>query len=492
MRRRITVDVRTSLATAIVVSVALACVGAATAADIGANDDTGKYAPDGGAVFFAEMAARGLKETVLTTRFKPSSPTVIPDEEALDKAVPTAVEAGLRVSLAVYPYPPSQLARAPRAVPDFAAFVARLARRYPDVKRFVVLNEPNQPAFMRPQFDADGAIVSAATAGRFLAAAYDALKAVDPGIAVIGLGLSPRGNDDPNAPANISTSPVRFLQALGQWYRASGRRAPLMDGLSFHPYPNRATDPLDRGYAWPNAGFANLGRIKQALWDAFHGTRQRTTRNGLKLYLDEVGWQVDTSTRDGYTGVENVPVTSETRQAAIYGELVSQALCDKDIAEVNIFGFYDNSMRDSGFQAGLNRVDGSPRLSAATVEQVIADGPFACSPRTKWRPTTAVVGAQRPELTVRKIATMVGVAADEGADVVACLLPGRVTAARALSTVRTRRASSPGCVGGKALPLRPAELRLLRPPSGHPTTLAVRLSAEANTARTSVFSRPFR
>jgi hypothetical protein len=149
-------------------------------------------------------------------------------------------------------------------------------------------------------------------------------------------------------------------------------------------------------------------------------------------------------------------------------------------------------MRDSGFQAGLNRVDGSPRLSAATVEQVIADGPFACSPRTKWRPTTAVVGAQRPELTVRKIATMVGVAADEGADVVACLLPGRVTAARALSAVRTRRASSPGCVGGKALPLRPAELRLLRPPSGHPTTLAVRLSAEANTARTSVFSRPFR
>ena len=165
MRRRITVDVRTSLATAIVVSVALACVGAATAADIGANDDTGKYAPDGGAVFFAEMAARGLKETVLTTRFKPSSPTVIPDEEALDKAVPTAVEAGLRVSLAVYPYPPSQLARAPRAVPDFAAFVARLARRYPDVKRFVVLNEPNQPAFMRPQFDADGAIVSAADRG---------------------------------------------------------------------------------------------------------------------------------------------------------------------------------------------------------------------------------------------------------------------------------------------------------------------------------------
>ncbi len=68
-----------------------------------------------------------------------------------------------------------------------------------------------------------------------------------------------------------------------------------MDGFSFHPYPNEATDPLERGYQWPNAGFANLDRVKQALWDAFDGTAQPTTLDGLKLHLDEVGWQVDTS-----------------------------------------------------------------------------------------------------------------------------------------------------------------------------------------------------
>ena len=67
-----------------------------------------------------------------------------------------------------------------------------------------------------------------------------------------------------------------------------------MDAFSFHPYPNEATDPLERGYAWPNAGFANLDRLKQALWDAFHGTAQPTTVEGLRLHLDEVGWQVDT------------------------------------------------------------------------------------------------------------------------------------------------------------------------------------------------------
>ena len=142
---------------------------------------------------------------------------------------------------------------------------------------------------------------------RCLAAAYDALKAVDPSIRVIGVGLSPRGNDSPLAPSNVSTSPVRFLHALGRWYRTSGRTAPLMDGFSFHPYPNSATDPLDRGYAWPNAGFVNLDRIKQALWDAFQGTAQPTTVTGLKLYLDEVGWQVDTAGSSGVRGQRERP-----------------------------------------------------------------------------------------------------------------------------------------------------------------------------------------
>ena len=94
-----------------------------------------------------------------------------------------------------------------------------------------------------------------------------------------------------------------------------------MDAFSFHPYPNEATDPLERGYPWPNAGFANLDRLKQALWDAFDGTAQPTTLDGLKLHLDEVGWQVDTAGRVGYRGLENVPVTDEVTQAAIYGQL---------------------------------------------------------------------------------------------------------------------------------------------------------------------------
>jgi len=61
-----------------------------------------------------------------------------------------------------------------------------------------------------------------------------------------------------------------------------------MDALSFHPYPNENTHEPGRGYTWPNVGVANLGRLKQAVWDAFGGTAQPTFEEGLTVDLDEV------------------------------------------------------------------------------------------------------------------------------------------------------------------------------------------------------------
>ena len=56
-----------------------------------------------------------------------------------------------------------------------------VATAFPTVHQFVVMNECNQPLFVNPQWDASGQNQSAAICGRALAAAYDALKAVDPG-----------------------------------------------------------------------------------------------------------------------------------------------------------------------------------------------------------------------------------------------------------------------------------------------------------------------
>ena len=197
-----------------------------------------------------------------------------------------------------------------------------------------------------------------------------------------------------------------------------------MDGLSFHPYPNNATDALATGYPWPNAGFVNLDRVKQALWDAFAGTAQPTTLDGLQLYLDEIGWQVDTRGVEGHAGIENVPVTTESHQAAVYAEVVRRAACDPDIAQVNVFGFRDDAAR-AGFQAGLHRADGTPRPSAEAVRDALARAARlhrvrveACASRPRRREApAALVGGQ----------LQVKLAAAEGATARACLLPGSHT-----------------------------------------------------------------
>jgi len=460
-------------ATALTVAL-LAGASVGLGAVIGANDDSAKHADDGGAAMYGAMAALGLRQTVIGVRFVPSQPLVIQDKALLDRAVASGVSAGLDVVLAVYPYPPREIEAGLASPPLFAGYVGSLASIYPQVRKFVIGNEPNQPAFWRPQFDASGANVSAAAFGPFLAAAYDALKSVDPSLEVVGVGLSPRGNDRPNAKNNISTSPIRFLRALGEWYRRSGRTDPLMDGFSLHPYPNEATDPLERGYAWPNAGFVNLARVKQALWDAFHGTAQPTTVGGLRLHLDEVGWQVNTRGRPGYRGSENVPVTDEVTQALIYGELVRRVACDPDVASLSFFGFRDDGSR-TGFQAGLQRVDASARPSASAVQLAIAESATGCRRLpTFWKPGGEVVGAS-VALGVTRAAVNARVGAGEDARATVCV---RGSVARA----SCRRASVAG--------LRAVELAIPAPAGAVGLVeVSVRLRAEANPKRRTLVVR---
>ena len=139
---------------------------AASAADVGANDDAAKFAGDGGASMYADMTAVGLRQTVIGVRFKPSEAMLIQDKQLLDRAIPNALGAGLHVVLAIYPYPPREIEAGVGSPAAFGAYVSTVARAYPQVRQFVIGNEPNQPAFWRPQFRKSGANASAAAFGR--------------------------------------------------------------------------------------------------------------------------------------------------------------------------------------------------------------------------------------------------------------------------------------------------------------------------------------
>ena len=243
---------------------ALALAGAASSTTFGVADDAGKYAEDGGAGFFTMLTQLGMTENRIAVFWDPSQPNTIVDQAFLDRSVPEAQRRGIDVMFAIYPLRARALVDTPNGIQLFAQYAAKVAERYPYVRRIICLNEGNQPRFHQPQFDAQGNGISGFVQEQAMAACYDSLKAVDPGIDVIGFGLSPRGNDDFDAPSNVSHSPVRFLDEIGRAYRQSGRTKPIADDVSIHCYPNVNTDAPSVGYLWPKIGCVNLDRLKQA------------------------------------------------------------------------------------------------------------------------------------------------------------------------------------------------------------------------------------
>jgi hypothetical protein len=475
-----------TLTTALAAGLVLA--GSASAVDVGVVDDYG-IAPDNSAGFFDNLAALGMRENRLSIPWDPDAPTTIPNQSALEQYVALATLRGVRIVFAVAPTKANAITSAPGAAGAYAAFLMQLARTFPTVKDYVVGNEPNQPRFWQPQFSRRGRPLAPAAYYAVLARSYDALKGVDPAIAVIGLGLSPRGNDQPRAPENVSISPVRFLHGVGQAYRRSGRRRPIMNALSFHPYPDRDRDSLMKGYRWPNAGTPNLDRIKQAFWDAFNGTAQPTFREGrargsMTLRLGEIGWQVGVvpSARAAYFGSESVRPTSEANQARIYAEAIRYLACDPSVQSMLFFLLRDEPDLER-WQAGLVRADGSVRPSFQSVKTAIAQSGGRCTGRMRsWRHSTKVARARvrfprQRVLPARRLALALVANAEEDAVVDAGLYRGNRRVLRRTATVKAYRAATLRFT----LRFRPGRY-----------TFRVTFRAAMNPRRTNRFSAPLR
>src|SRR5919106_3658384 len=424
---------------ALVLALALATAGAG--AIFGVSDDRGKYDDDGGAWFFSELRATGMTANKITVNWNPDDPLAITERPFLDRVVPVAEAQGIHLSFGIHIGKARAITSDPDALEKFTQWLQIVAATYPQVKEFVVGNEPNLTRFWQPQFNRDRTGASGMAFAKLLAASYDALKLVNDEIVVVGVGLSPRGNDMPNARSNISPSPVKFIRDLGIGYRRLDRDKPIMDVFGFHPYPAKDRDSLAKGYRWPNAGIANLNRIKQAIWDAFSGTAQPTfaepgleQERPLTFKLDEVGWQVAVPRvhRKVYFGRENVKVTTEKTQAAIYAQLVRKIACDPSVSELLFFGLVDESNL-ARWQAGLVRANKTRRRSFATVRSALRQGCRGKAP--VWRHSRGVVGAK-----VRRAGGRILVTAAEDAAVTVGTASFRLRAHR---TLRIRAGGTP-------------------------------------------------
>jgi hypothetical protein len=461
---------------------ALTLTGAAFGTTFGVADDAGKYAEDGGAQFFNMLTDVGMTENRIAVFWDPAQPTTIVDQAFLDRAIPQAMRRGVEVIFAIYPVKARALVDTPNGIQLFAQYAARVAERYPYVRRVICLNEGNQPRFHQPQFDEAGNGISGYVQEAAMAACYDALKAVDPGIDVIAFGMSPRGNDDFDAVSNVSHSPIRFLAEVGEAYRKSGRTKPIADDVSIHCYPNQNTDAPALGYVWPKVGCVNLARFKQAWWDAFHGTAQPLFREAgqsggpfVRIFVDEVGYQarIPPDKASLYVGSENVPLVDEQTQASYYAQLIALMACDPNVALLNFFHAVDENSLPA-WQSGLVLPDYTRRPSYAAVKEAILANRQCHGTELSWRHSERVVGARA---VFRSLPRSFLVRADEG-------FSYEVQITRPSSTRRLTGASGQGDAA--------RDLLFKLPKLSHGSyRVKVTLRAETNPARVTTFNRVF-
>jgi hypothetical protein len=374
----------------------------------GAADDASKFAEDGGDWFYGQLKGANLTQNRWTLAFDPSNPTSIKELPFLERAAPKAQAAGIRIILVLYSLKGSQ--HDPTQFCSWAKQVAQTVNPW-GIHDFVVGNEVNTRLYWSPQKDSRGRDIAAPAYVALLASCYDQLHSVDPQANVVGFGLSPR------ASTAESNDPLVFLRDAGKAYRASGRKTPIMDQLSVHPYPNPSnpTDGPNVGYDNPNRfGVPNLDRVKQAVYDAFNGTAQPTTLNGLTFIVDEIGWQTNTASYQGYVNAENVTVVSEQTQAAYINMMVTKYFaCDPTVVGVQLFLLVDEKYRNGrneqgqyvggGWQSGLVTAGGQQKSSYAKSASIFGAGRAACNgPLIQWAPGKVAKPAKKPKKKARR------------------------------------------------------------------------------------------
>lgn len=336
---------------------------------VGVAEDSPKQATLTGAKAKMTMAQlAGVSQVRVTAQWRPGL-TAPPDGElaALRNAVDAGRLAGIRLVVDVYPFGSSVTPLTPQARAEFAAYTAAVVRAgYPEV---IVGNEPNINRFWMPQFAVDGSNAAAAAFLPLLAETYDAAKAADPSVFVWGLGVSPRGSDNP-ALARHTHSPTGFIRDLGRAYRASGRTTPIMDGLAIHPYgDNSSQGPKDSAH--PNSttiGVADYPKLVRLLGEAFDGTPQRGS--SLPILYDEYGVETQiaadrASLYDGNEPDTTRPVDAAT-QARFYREAIELAFCQPTVSGIFLFHLEDEKAR-AAWQSGLYDIQGRPRPAVETV-----------------------------------------------------------------------------------------------------------------------------
>jgi hemolysin type calcium-binding protein len=345
----------------------------------------------------------GAKSFRFTLQWAPGQ-TRIADTDVVDLQDAVRDTAGMKVVLAVYSFgsnaPQTDVARS-----QYCTYVRDALTRLPSIRDVVIWNEPNKSLFWSPQLAGEGAAAAPVAYEALLARCYDVLHEAFADVHVIGLALSPTGNDNAG-----SHSPGAFIRALGEAYRASGRTRPLLDTVGHHVYGFTASErPWRKHIGSKILSQGDWNKLMYNLWLAFDGTAQAIPgTGGVSIWYMEGGSQtaIDADKVDAYTGIESVAVipdyaggepdappppdtTPAPDQFTQVRDSIRLAACQPYVGAYFNFLLFDEP-RLAGWQSGAFWADLTPKDSLPGFVQAISEANNAvvdCDALKGGRPT---------------------------------------------------------------------------------------------------------
>jgi chitodextrinase len=355
---------------------------------VGFSEDRPKWIGVEAVAPAAELGAGAFR---LTLQWTPGQTSLSASDAAdLDRALAATDE--MRVVLTVYGTSAASAPKDATARAQYCGYVRGVLSRYSAIRDVIIWNEPNKSLFWQPQLATDGSSAAPAAYEALLAHCYDVLHAAFSDVNVIGLALSPTGNDNAG-----SHSPGAFLRKVGEAYRASGRTRPLLDTVAHHVYGVTAAErPWRKHIASKALSHGDWNKLMYNLWLAFEGTAQPLPgAAGVGIWYMEGGSQtaIDPGKEAAYTGSENVavipdyaggepesPPPSETSNAPDqYTQIrdsIRLAACQAHVRAYFNFLLIDEA-RLAGWQSGAYWADHTPKDSLPAFRQAIAEATAA-------------------------------------------------------------------------------------------------------------------
>jgi len=340
---------------------------------VGVNEDAVKWRPDISAIGSnLNLGYYRVTQGWAPGRTQPS------DSDTASIAAALANAGSQKILLNVF----GSASAAPRnasARADYCGFVSAVLDRFPQIAAVNVWNEANLAYFWKPQFTAKGSSAAPADYEALMARCYDTIKSRHPSVRVI-TSISPRGNDRPDAPSNVSHSARSFIEKMGQAYRRSHRRARIFDAWGQNVYGSNSKErPWTRHRR--DIGEGDYPRLLSYLRRAFGGTRQPVPgQKDVRIWYLEDGFQTSVaakrilyfSNEADYAVVAPLSTTSRLDQVSQLTDAVRLAYCQPAVG-----GFFNFLLADEsnlhGWQSGVFFSDWTPKPSYQALKSVIAE-----------------------------------------------------------------------------------------------------------------------